>query len=200
MAQPILADAGHFTYTDIIASPEGERWELIDGVAYNMSPAPSLQHQRIVSALMTQFGNFLSGKTCEHFTAPFDVRLPAPSEDGMTASTVVQPDLVVVCDREKLDERGCVGAPTLVVEITSPSTSAKDLREKRAAYERAGVPEYWLILPADKTVLVFTLNEWGRYDAPAVFANNEHMPSSALPGLIIDLGLVFAEKSGQDAE
>lgn len=193
MVEPIRADQPHYTYADILTWPEDERWELIDGVPYNMTPAPSTYHQSLISELMTQFGIFLRNYPCRHFTAPFDVRLPAPAEDSMTASTVVQPDLVVVCESEKLDARGCAGAPTLVVEITSPSTSAKDLREKRAVYERAGVPEYWLFLPADKTVLVFTLNEQRRYDAPAVFANGEQMPVGVLPGLFIDLGLVFAE-------
>jgi Uma2 family endonuclease len=141
---------------------------------------------------MTQFGVFLRTHPCRHFTAPFDVRLPAPSEDGMTTSTVVQPDLVVVCDHDKLDERGCVGAPTLVVEVTSPSTATKDLREKRAAYERAGVPEYWLVLPTDNMALVFSLNETGCYGAPAVYANDEQMPVGVLPGLSIELSLVFS--------
>ena len=147
MALPIRSDTTHYSYADIITWPDDARWELIDGIPYNISPAPSLRHQRIVSALMTEFGNFLKGHPCEHFTAPFDVRLPKPTQNGMTADTVVQPDLLVVCDAEKLDEHGCVGAPTLVVEILSPATQAKDLREKRVAYQLAGVPEYWLISP-----------------------------------------------------
>ena len=126
--------------------------------------------------------------------APFDVRLPKPGEDGLTASTVVQPDIVVVREREKLGERGGEGAPTLVIEITSPATAAKNLREKRQAYERAGVPEYWLISPTDQTVQIYTLNEQGRYGAPAVFTRDEQAPVGVLPGLIIDLARVFAER------
>jgi len=136
------AETDRFTYADLIVWPEEERWELIDGIPYDMTPAPSQRHQEIVTELIVQFGVFLRDSPCRLYTAPFDVRLPKSMENGMTASTVVQPDLLVVCDREKLDGKGVVGSPTLVVEITSPSTAGKDLREKRAAYERAGVPEY----------------------------------------------------------
>ena len=194
MVEPIRSEASPYKYADVIAWPEGERWELIDGVAYDMSPAPSRRHQDIVMALTIQLNAFLDGTPCLLYSAPFDVRLPKASEDGMTATTVVQPDLVVVCDREKLDERGCVGGPTLVVEITSPYTAAKDLREKRAAYERAGVPEYWLILPHEQTVLVFTPDAAGKYGAPAVFTRDEQAPVGVLPGLSIDLARVFAER------
>lgn len=192
--EPIRVEELRFTYADVITLPEGERWELIDGVPYDMTLAPTTRHQTIVTALIVQFGPVLEQSPCQLFTAPFDVRLPKPTEDGMTASTVVQPDLMVVCDREKLDVRGCVGSPTLVVEITSPSTAAKDLREKRAVYERAGVPEYWLISPTDQTLLVFTLDDAGRYGAPAVYSHNEQAPVGVLPGLLIDLGRVFAER------
>lgn len=194
MSEPVRAEAPSYTYADVITWPEDERWELIDGVAYDMTPAPLRRHQDIVTALMTQFGPFLEGNPCLLYTAPFDVRLPKPREDGMSASTVVQPDLAVVCDREKLDERGCVGAPTLVIEITSPYTAAKDLREKRLAYERAGVPEYWLISPSDQTVLVFTLDEKGRYGAPTVYTHDEQTPVGVLPGLQIDLSRIFTDR------
>jgi len=192
MVEPARADAGRFTYADLITWPEEERWELIDGSPYDMTPAPSQQHQDIVTDLMVQFGVFLRDSPCRLYTAPFDVRLPAPDEDDMTASTVVQPDLLVVCDREKLDGKGVIGSPTLVVEITSPSTAVKDLREKRIAYERAGVPEYWIISPTDKTVQVYSLDEHGRYGAPAIYTVDDQAPVGVLPGLLIDLARVFA--------
>ena len=182
-----------YTYADIITTPEGERWELIDGVPYDMSPSPSLQHQRIVGTLLTQFGNFLEGKPCEYYTY-LDVRLPKPGQDGITADTVVQPDVLVVCDREKLDERGCVGAPTLVVEITSPITMGKDLREKYALYQRVGVPEYWIIDPSRKTLQIYTLDASGRYGASIPYLANESAPVSVIPGLEIDLGRIFSER------
>jgi len=194
VVEPIHAKEPRFTYADLLTWPEGERWELIDGIAYDMSPSPLTRHQGIVTALMTRFGPFLDEHPCELFTAPFDVRLPKAGEDGMTASTVVIPDLVVVCDVEKLDRRGCVGSPTLIVEILSPSTAAKDLREKRLAYEEAGVPEYWLIMPLEKTMLVFTLDDTGHYGAPAVYTSEEKVSVGVLPGLEIDLARVFSER------
>jgi Uma2 family endonuclease len=160
-----------------------------------MSPAPSKQHQDISHDLTLQFGIFLQGHPCLLYAAPFDVRLPTPMEDGMTASTVVQPDLMVVCDREQLlDGKSVVGAPTLVVEITSPSTLTKDNRVKRAAYERAGVQEYWIISPVEKTVQVYTLDERGRYGLPAFYTADDQAPVGVLPGLVIDLARVFAER------
>lgn len=194
MALPQREGDQHYTYADLITWPEGERWELIDGVPYNMTPAPSQRHQDIVLELTLQFGNFLRDSPCLLYTAPFDVRLPKLRENGMTASTVVQPDLLVVCDRKKLDGKGVVGSPTLVVEITSPSTAAKDLREKLQAYERAGVPEYWVISPSDKTVLVYTLEKRGRYGAPTVYTPDDQAPVGVLPELLIDLARVFADR------
>ena len=114
----------------------------------------------------------------------------------MTTSTVVQPDLTVVCDREKLDARGCVGAPTLVVEILSPETSAKDRREKFYLYERVGVLEYWIISPVEQTLLVFTRDEQGRYGAPTVYHRTDKVPVGVLPGLTVDLDDVFANLDG----
>jgi Uma2 family endonuclease len=192
MVEPARTDDGRFTYADLITWPEEERWELIEGIPYEMTPAPSQRHQEIVIELIMQFGVFLRDSPCRLYTAPFDVRLPKSMESGMTASTVVQPDLLVVCDREKLDGKGVVGSPTLVVEITSPSTAVKDLREKRSAYERAGVPEYWIISPTDKTVQVYTLNEQGQYGAPAVYTVEDQAPVGVLAGLVIDLARVFA--------
>src|SRR5665647_2743669 len=122
-----------------------ERWELINGQAYNMTPAPSRRHQEISGQLHTLFNNYLRGKTCRIYAAPFDVRLPQMQESYEQTSTVVQPDLVVVCDKTKLDQQGCKGSPDLVMEITSPSTFQKDLKEKFNLYERVSVLEYWIV-------------------------------------------------------
>ncbi len=193
MAHPMPAPAERFTYADLLNWPEDERWELIDGFAYDMTPAPSTDHQSISFALGLQFGTFLKGKSCRAFSAPFDVRLPNPSEDDMTATNVVQPDLTVVCDREKLDKRGCLGAPTLVVEIISLHTAVKDLREKLHLYEQAGVPEYWVIFPNEQILMVYTRDAQGRYGAPAVYTRTEQAPVGVLPELTISLAEVFAE-------
>lgn len=193
MVEPARAHTERYTYADILTWPEGERWELIDGVAYDMTPAPSRRHQKILHKFDLQFGNYLEGTPCEVYFAPFDVRLPKPGETAMTASTVVQPDLLVVCAPEKYDEHGCVGSPTLVLEILSPATAKKDLREKLNVYQQAGVPEYWIVYPSDKMVHVYTRDERGRYGTPAVYVNGEQAPVGVLPGLAIDLGRVFAE-------
>ncbi len=188
----VPANQKRFTYADLLSWPADQRWELIDGIAYDMTPAPSANHQRISIHLATQFDNFLEGKSCEAFPAPFDVRLPHPSEDAMTTTTVVQPDLTVVCDREKLDGRGCLGAPTLVVEVLSPETAAKDRQEKFQLYEHVGVPEYWIISPYEQTLMVFTHDERGRYGVPTVYNRTEQVPVGVLPGLTIELARVFA--------
>jgi Uma2 family endonuclease len=182
-----------FTYGDYLTWDDDERWELIDGVPYNMSPAPRVAHQRILGELLLQFGNWLKGKPCQVFIAPFDVRLPDAEEPDDLVETVVQPDLVVICDRGKLDEAGCRGAPDLVVEILSPTTAQKDLKIKFARYERAGVREYWIVEPAGKTVQVFTLGPDGRYGRPEVFVDGDQAPVGILPELVVDLGAIFAE-------
>jgi len=182
-----------YTYEDLLTWPEEERWELIDGVPYDMTPAPSLRHQDILGRLYRQFGDFLDGAPCRVILAPFDVRLPKASESWLTTTTVVQPDLTVICEREKLDDHGYVGAPTLVVEILSSYTSPKDLRVKLQLYERVGVKEYWVVYPGEKVIQIYTLNEHGRYDAPAIAVVDDQLPVGVLPGLVIDLARVFAE-------
>jgi Uma2 family endonuclease len=182
-----------FTYGDYVTWDDGERWELIDGVPYNMSPAPRVRHQQILVDLIRQFASWLIDKQCQVFAAPFDVRLPEANESDDLVKTVVQPDLVVICDKGKLDEAGCRGAPDLVVEILSPSTVQKDLKIKFARYERAGVLEYWIVDPAGKTVQAFTLGPDGRYGRPQVFVDGDQAPVDILPEMVIDLGAVFSE-------
>ncbi|MBI4778088.1 Uma2 family endonuclease [Candidatus Desantisbacteria bacterium] len=125
-----------FTYGDYLKWPDEERWELIDGVAYDMSPAPSRRHQEVVGELFRQFATYLLGKSCKVYVAPFDVRLPECDEADEDIITVVQPDIIVVCDRDKLDDKGGRGAPDIVIEILSPWTAKKDLRTKYNLYER----------------------------------------------------------------
>lgn len=194
MEEPHKGGTEHYTYADLLTWPEDERWELINGVAYNMSPAPSRMHQWIVSQLLTEFTIFLRGKSCEAYPAPFEVRLPNADEDGLTATTVLQPDITVVCDPNKLNERGCLGSPTLVVEVLSPDSATHDLREKHRAYERAGVLEYWVISPFEQMVMVFTLDAQGHYGPSSVYGKNELVPVGVLPGLQIDLSLIFYQE------
>lgn len=191
---PCAAAKETYTYGDYEKWPDDQRWELIDGVPYDMTPAPSRKHQEILGELHRQFANYLLNKPCQVYLAPFDVRLPKGAEAEEKVDTVVQPDLTVVCDPAKLDEKGCSGAPDLVVEILSPHTAAKDMKIKLALYERAGVKEYWLVQPVDKTVMVFSLNENGEYAKPAIYDGQDSVGIGIFRGeLIVDLAGVFRE-------
>ena len=183
----------HYTYGDYLNWMDEERWELIAGVPYNMSPAPTRAHQEISGELFKQIANYLTGKTCKVYAAPFDVRLPQGDEEDEKIDTVVQPDLVVVCDQQKLDESGCKGAPDWIIEILSPYTAGKDLKIKFALYERVGVKEYWLVDPANKTVQVYIRGENGRYSRPDNYMAEDRVRVEVLPDLLIDLAPVFNE-------
>ena len=180
----------HFTYADYRSWPDDERRELIDGVAYNMSPAPGFRHQSVSSEMVIQFGTHLRNSACRVLAAPFDIRLPRGDEADDEIDTVVQPDLVVVCDRKKLDDKGCKGAPDLVIEILSPPTSSKDLHEKFRLYERVGVKEYWIVHPLDRTVMVFR-HDGDSFTRPAMFAGEDQIGVPLLGELVVDLSLVF---------
>ncbi len=181
-----------FTYGDYLTWDDGERWELIDGVPYNMSPAPTVRHQAISRELSTEFALYLRGKPCQLFAAPFDVRLPEADESDELVETVVQPDLSIICDKSKLDEAGCRGAPDLIVEILSPSTAHKDLKVKFDRYERAGVREYWMVDPTGSTVQIYTLGVEGKYGRPEAFGAADRVTVGIFPELEIDLAAVFA--------
>ncbi|MFI3119884.1 MAG: Uma2 family endonuclease [Methylococcaceae bacterium] len=174
-----------YTYADYAQWPEDERWELIDGVPYAMT-APQRLHQKIVSELSRQVGNYLQGKPCEIYVAPFDVRLPRQDEADAKVETVVQPDLSVICDPSKLDKQGCRGAPDWIIEVLSPSTALKDMNTKRGLYERHGVQEYWIIHPEDRWTLIYTLDAQGRYGQPGVFGMDEPTVVQRFPELSID--------------
>lgn len=193
MVEPIRRLEERYTYRDLLTWPEGERWELINGVPYNMTPAPSPEHQAISIDLAAQFHNFLQGKPCRTYTAQIDVLLPAGSEDDGKVDQVVQPDIIIVCDRSKIKGQYIKGAPDLVVEILSPSTAVKDQREKLNLYQNSGVREYWIVHPTDHTVMVYRLREDGKYGTPDVYGEAEQVPVGVLEGLQIDLQRVFAE-------
>jgi Uma2 family endonuclease len=180
----------NFTYADYKAweLKPGERFELISGVAYAMS-APNVSHQRILTTLTGEFYAFLKGKTCEVFAAPFDVRLFYEEDDS--DDTVVQPDLVVVCDPKKLGEEGCRGAPDLVAEILSPSNTAIEMERKLLLYMEAGVREYWIVDPKNKHVRIYLLKD-GEYSHRICHIQDRAKPG-VVPGLEIPLSTIFAE-------
>jgi len=195
MGEPALKNDRIYTYGDYKNWPDDERWELIDGTAWNMSPAPNRFHQKYSAKLFQQIINFLEGHPCEVYSAPFDVLLPNfPEEDEDSVTTVVQPDISVICDKDKLTSKGCTGAPDWLIEIVSPYTLRKDMAIKFDLYERHGVKEYWLVDPGSKTVQVYILDEKGKYpEDPVLYSEGDLVPSSVLVGLAVDLGRVFAE-------
>ena len=149
-----------YTWQDYLSWPEDERWELIQGVAYAMSPAPATGHQRIVVELSRQISNFLLDKPCEVLVAPFDLKLSSEEDDE--EPTVVQPDLAVTCRRETVTEQGIIGAPDLCVEVTSPGSVAADRKRKFDLYEKHGVREYWIVESAGAVLEVYRLDTSGR--------------------------------------
>ena len=181
-----------FIYGDYRTWPNDERWELIDGVAYDMSPAPGFRHQAVSGELMIQFGMHVRNSPCRVLAAPFDVRLSYGDEADDEIDTVVQPDIVVVCDKSKLDEKGCRGAPDLVIEILSPHTAHKDLNEKFRLYERVGVKEYWIVHPHEQTIMVFRREGEG-FGKPAMYAGEDAVPVPLLGDLVIDLKQAFSD-------
>lgn len=196
MGHALRKPATTFTYADYRRWPDDERWELIDGVAYAMA-APDLIHQTVVGELFRQIANHLIGHPCRPFVGPFDVRLPRGNEDDDDVLTVVQPDITVVCDPAKLDERGCRGAPDWVIEVLSPNTAAKDQIQKLAVYERAGVREVWLVHPTDHVVVVYGLGPQGGYGKPATHETVGALAPGFFADLLIDWGLVFPEPAVQ---
>ena len=181
-----------FSYADYLSWPDDERWEIIKGVAYDMSPAPAREHQRVSAIIFAKIYNFLSNKKCEVYFAPFDVRLGETKDEAdEEIETVVQPDIVVICDQNKLDKRGCLGAPDITVEILSPSTSYKDQTEKLLLYEKHGVKEYWIVNPDAKYVMIYCL-EGVKYGKPEYLTENDILESRALEGLKINLSEVWA--------
>jgi len=175
-----------YTYSDYIEWDDDKRWELIDGAAYMMS-APNRMHQKLLGNLHVQFYNFLKGKSCEVYLSPFDVRLNADTVDD----TVVQPDLVIVCDQTKLNDAGGIGAPDMVVEILSPSTARYDRNTKFNAYLKSGIREYWIIDPETKSLAVHILNDDNYITHP--YTDEETAPVHALEGCTINLSKVFEE-------
>jgi Uma2 family endonuclease len=192
MAHKFESESASYTYADYLAWETNERYELLDGTAYMMA-SPTVRHQAISGELFGQFWNFLKGKPCRVFTAPLDVRL-FPKEDS-SDNTVLQPDLLVVCDTSKLaDGKSCRGAPDLVVEILSPSNTGSNLLLKFNKYLTAGVREYWIIVPETKEVQVHIL-EKGDEETAGHYISAVHsetaLPVSILPGLSVDLSALW---------
>ncbi len=181
-AQPAIQSANRWSWSDYQTWPDDKRWELIAGEAFAMAPAPSIVHQSVTLRLAARLEQALKGKSCRPFVAPVDVKL--------SDADVVQPDVLVVCDPKKITTHHIDGAPDLVIEVLSPATATRDLREKKALYAQYGVREYLVVDPLENYVTRFLLNE-GRYGAGDVFGGDEMLPLVCLPTVEIALWDVF---------
>ena len=181
-----------YTYEDYLNWPEEERIELIDGKIYYMS-APTKKHQQLLRDLSLRFGIYLHGKSCDVYFAPFDVRIDL----DIGKDSVVQPDLVVICDDEKLDDRGLNGAPDLVIEVLSPSTARLDRLVKNNKYLTVGVKEYWMVDPVKEEVMVNVLRE-GMYEM-TTYKKGDVIKPTVLKDLTIDVTDLFEGYQGDVA-
>ncbi|HRP98432.1 MAG TPA: Uma2 family endonuclease [Rhodocyclaceae bacterium] len=193
-----LRDTYRHTYGEYLTWPEDVRYELIEGEAYLMAPAPTVGHQRLVLEIARQIADALEGRRCEVFLAPFDVRLPRGDEADAAIDTVVQPDLSVGADPAKIDERGCRGAPDWVIEVLSPATAAHDQTVKLAAYERAGVRECWFVHPTDCTVAVYRLEDRA-YGRPIISELAGTLACQAVDAVSIDWARAQRQPAGRTA-
>lgn len=194
IANEPTADYGKiYTYADYVKFEFDEMVELIRGKIFKMSPAPKSYHQEISMKLGSHIFIQLGDKSCKVYSAPFDVVLPVRNESKNRATTVVQPDICVICDVSKIDEAGCVGAPDLIIEILSESTSKKDLNDKYQVYEESGVREYWIVMPKERLLEVFHL-ENGKYQRIKTYVDDDKISPVIFPELEIDLQNIFPEK------
>ncbi len=176
-----------YTYEDYMNTPEGERIEIIDGEIYNMSP-PSLTHQRLISYLSVKIGNYLQGKTCEFFVAPFGVFL-GEEHQLLKERHCVEPDLSVICDKNKLIKQGCLGSPDFIIEIISPSTQSHDYVRKLNLYNSYAVKEYWIVNPLNKSVVVYVASEVG-FTMPITYTFHDVIKNTVLENFSMDFSSV----------
>ncbi len=187
-----------YTYADYYKWQFEERVELIKGKIFKMSPAPNSYHQILAGNIHTLMNVFLWKKKCRAFIAPFDVRLTRKSAKDEDIVTVLQPDVFVVCDPSKIDYRGCVGAPDLVVEVLSPGNSSKELKNKYEVYEESGVREYWIVSPQNQTFTIYTL-ESGKFQFAGVKTQGDIVTTAVIPGFSLDLTELFGDFDSDDA-
>ena len=188
---PFPAKQDRFTFSDVLTWDENERIEIIHGEAFMMAP-PSRIHQEISGEIFRQLANYLEGKQCKVYSAPFGVRLFERDEDSPgDVDTVVEPDISVVCNRSKLDDHGCKGAPDMLIEILSPSTLRHDQLVKLNLYQQAGVREYWIVDPMSKSVQVFLLDSEGFLRIHEVYGRTDVAKVNVLDGCFLELSKVF---------
>ena len=181
-----------FTCADYLTWPENERWEIIDGIAYNMSPSPTDIHQEIISQLLTELNLYFREKKCKVYPAPFDLRLPDNKlDEDDKIYDVVQPDIMVVCDSSKISYKGCKGSPDIVIEVLSLSTASHDFVTKKRLYEKNKIKQYWIVNPKTKDIYVYKIQDNGKYGEPEEYKKEDKIKVEDFEGLGIDLKMVF---------
>lgn len=183
-----------YSYADYITWQFDETVELIKGKIMLMSLAPSVNHQRVSMCLSRSLSNFFNRKTCQVFAAPFDVRLYDRKKSilaNQEIHTVVQPDLCIICDLQKLDEQGCNGAPDWIIEILSKGNSKKEIQLKYELYQESGVTEYWLVYPYEQIIQQFVIDQSGRYELKHMYAADDIAVPHLFPELVVDLTEIF---------
>jgi Uma2 family endonuclease len=186
-----------YSYADYLLWRFEDRLELIKGKIFPMSPAPNMKHQRVVGNLYFYVRQHLQEvkSSCSLFISPFDVRLldtKKSKKANKDIYTVVQPDLCIICDKEKLDEQGCLGSPDLIIEILSKGNSKKEMKIKYELYEEVGIKEYWVVVPYEEFVHQFVLNDAGKYELKGIFVD-DFIECHLLPDLAFEVEKVFEE-------
>jgi Uma2 family endonuclease len=181
---------GSYTYADYLKWKFNERVELFKGRIFRMSPAPNRFHQQLSLKLTNKLFRHFETASCDLYVAPFDVRLVITKSNDTKVITVVQPDLCVICDENKLDDKGCNGAPDLIVEILSPGNSKKEMGIKFDLYEENGVKEYWIVEPAEKSIFIYTLQN-KKFIGLKPLIEDDKMKSPLFPTLDFDLRDIF---------
>jgi len=183
---------GFYSYANYLRWEIDERLELIKGRIYEMG-APSTGHQKVSRVISGELYIYLKGQQCQVFSAPFDVRLTYGAKLDHAITTVVQPDVCVICDASKIDARGCLGAPDIVVEILSPGNNKKELNIKYNLYEEFGVKEYWIVHPGKRCLMKYALNDNGKYETEEHYKNGDQVNSRLLPGFTLNLNEVLPD-------
>ena len=184
---------GRYTYADYLTWQFEEVVELIRGKIFKKAAAaPRRLHQKVSGELSYRLTGFLKGQKCQVYAAPFDVRFPKGSKEDHKIHDVVQPDICVICNPEKLDDRGCLGAPDLIVEILSPGNSKTELKHKYSLYESHGVREYWIIHPENQNLLIYRLVD-GRYITTGLQTSGDVVESAVIKGFTLDLEEFFKD-------
>lgn len=181
-----------YTYADYLTFTENEPIEIIEGRISAMSPAPSRIHQKIISKIITELNNYISSNNweCEVYPAPFDVILINEAEDFNNSKNIVQPDISVICDKNKLNYEGCIGSPDMIVEVVSPYNPNNDYIKKLNLYDTYKVKEYWIVNPMKNTILVYTLEDDNGYGMPVTYTFKDKVKVNIYDNLEIDFSLI----------